>query len=92
MALPVLYARCAGLDVHKKTVVACILLTAPSGRVTQQVRTFSTTTAGLQAPDWMYLRASPWIPIIRCSSFPMSWRLRTFPAPPLAHPSGGPRA
>src|SRR5213080_3587382 len=54
MALPVLYTRCAGLEGHKKTVVACILLTAASGRVTEHVRTFSTTTAGLQAlTDWL---------------------------------------
>ena len=49
MSLSVLYARCAGLDVHKKTVVACLLLTAASGKVSRQVRTFATTTAGLRA-------------------------------------------
>src|SRR6266566_1113154 len=49
MALLVLYARCAGLDVHKKTVVACLMLTAASGKVSHEVRTFATTTAGLQA-------------------------------------------
>jgi transposase len=47
MSLQVLYSRCAGLDVHKKTVVACLLLTAASGRLTKEVRTFATTTAGL---------------------------------------------
>ncbi|MFL5591227.1 MAG: IS110 family transposase [Ktedonobacteraceae bacterium] len=54
MALSVLYAYCAGLDVHKKTVVACLLLTAASGRVSKEVRTFATTTAGLQAlVNWL---------------------------------------
>ena len=54
MSLTVLYARCAGLDVHKKTVVACLLLSAASGRVSRQVRTFATTTAGLLAlADWL---------------------------------------
>lgn len=48
MALSVLYARCAGLDVHKQTVVACLLLTAASGKVSREVRTFATTTLGLQ--------------------------------------------
>src|SRR3989440_2417878 len=72
MALPVLYARCAGLDVHKKTVVACILLTAPSGRVTQQVRTFSTTTVGLQAlADWL---ASQGITHVAMESTGIYWR------------------
>lgn len=49
MSLQVLYSRCAGLDVHKKTVVACVLLTAANGRLSKEVRTFATTTAGLLA-------------------------------------------
>ena len=54
MSLTVLYAGCAGLDVHKVTVVACLLLTAPSGKVNRQVRTFATTTAGLLAlAEWL---------------------------------------
>ena len=54
MALPLLYACCAGLDVHKDTVVACVLLTAPKGSVTKAIRTFATTTASLQQlADWL---------------------------------------
>jgi transposase len=54
MALSVLYARCAGLDVHKVTVVACLLLTSASGKVSREVRTFATTTLGLQElADWL---------------------------------------
>jgi transposase len=54
MSLSVLYACCAGLDVHKKTVVACLLLTAATGRTSREVRTFATTTAGLLALcDWL---------------------------------------
>ena len=54
MSLTVLYACCAGLDVHKKTVVACVLLTAATGKASRQVRTFATTTAGLQTlADWL---------------------------------------
>ena len=46
--MEVLYPRCAGLDVHKDTVVASARLAA--GRdVTVEVRTFATTTAGLLA-------------------------------------------
>ena len=30
--MQVIHARCCGLDVHKKTVVACVLVTAPDGR------------------------------------------------------------
>src|SRR5918998_4044259 len=47
-AMEVLYPRCAGLDVHKDTVVASARLAA--GReVSVEVRTFPTTTAGLLA-------------------------------------------
>ena len=48
MALSVMYSCCAGLDVHKETVVSCILLTAPSGKVSKEIRTFGTTTSDLQ--------------------------------------------
>lgn len=54
MSLNVLYPRCAGLDVHKLTVVACLLLTAANGKVSKTIRTFATTTAGLQSLcDWL---------------------------------------
>ena len=51
--MQVLYSRCAGLDVHKDTVVASARLA--SGRdVSIEVRTFATTTAGLLAlSDWL---------------------------------------
>jgi transposase len=46
--------RCAGLDVHKKTVVACIRCQGPDGSVTATVRTFGTMTADLLAlADWL---------------------------------------
>jgi transposase len=42
------------LDVHKKTVVACVLLTLPDASVQRFVRTFSTMTADLLAlDDWL---------------------------------------
>ena len=50
----VLYERCCGLDVHKQTVVACVLITLGDGQIHKQVRTFATTTAGLLAlADWL---------------------------------------
>lgn len=52
--MQVLYERCCGLDVHKKTVVACVMITSLDGQVHQQVRTFGTTTADLLAlADWL---------------------------------------
>jgi transposase len=45
---------CAGLDVHKKTVVACIRRVGTDGAVTSQVRTFATVTTELLAlSDWL---------------------------------------
>jgi transposase len=52
--MQVLYERCVGLDVHKKTVVACVMLTAPTGEVQKQIRTFATTTQSLLGlADWL---------------------------------------
>jgi transposase len=52
--MDLLYARCAGIDVHKKTVVVCCRLTDPHGHVTQETRTFSTMTVDLLAlSDWL---------------------------------------
>jgi hypothetical protein len=52
--MPVVYERCCGLDGHKRTVVACILLSQPDGSVQREVRTFGTMTAELLAlADWV---------------------------------------
>jgi transposase len=45
--MEILYPRCAGLDVHKETVVACARLATGSGEVAREVRTFGATTASL---------------------------------------------
>lgn len=51
--MEVIHARCAGLDVHKDTVVACVRI-AKDGRVHQEVKTFGTTTSQLLAlADWL---------------------------------------
>ena len=51
--MQVVHERCAGLDVHKKTVVACVLITHPDGTVQREVRTCSTMTAELlRSSDW----------------------------------------
>ncbi len=46
--MDVMHERVAGLDVHKKTVVACVRIVA-GGKVSRECRTFETTTAGLEA-------------------------------------------
>jgi transposase len=51
--MEVLYPRCAGLDVHQQTVVACVRL-ASGPAVHTEVRTFGTTTAELLAlAEWL---------------------------------------
>ncbi|HTX77701.1 MAG TPA: IS110 family transposase [Terracidiphilus sp.] len=56
--MQVLYTRCAGLDVHKKTVSACILLADGAGPRRSQVRTFGTFTRDLLAlADWLHQHA-----------------------------------
>jgi transposase len=49
-----IYPCCAGLDIHKTTVVACVRRLDPAGRVHETVRTFGTMTAELLAlADWL---------------------------------------
>lgn len=49
-----LFERCAGLDVHKKTVTACVRTPDGRGGRGRQTRTYRTTTAGLLAlRDWL---------------------------------------
>src|SRR5216684_472142 len=51
--MEVLYPRCAGLDVHQQTVVACARV-ASGSTVQQEVRTFGTATKDLLAlADWL---------------------------------------
>ncbi len=47
--MEVVIARCAGLDVHQATVAACVRVQGPTGHITQEVRTFGTTTTQLRA-------------------------------------------
>lgn len=57
--MDVLHPRCAGLDVHKDSVVAAVRL-AEGGAVRTEVRRFDTTTPGL-------LALSAWLGEARCS-------------------------
>jgi transposase len=42
-----LVERGCGLDVHQATVVACLLMVSPNGKIRKQMRTFGTTTREL---------------------------------------------
>ena len=52
--------RSCGLDVHKKTVTACVLVPGANGAHEQHVRTFGMTVAELLAlRDWLELSGAP---------------------------------
>jgi transposase len=52
--MQVKYERCCGLDVHKETVVACLIVSGASGHVRKTTRTFSTLTGELTAlAQWL---------------------------------------
>ena len=56
--MQVIYNRCAGLDVHSATVVACVMITEWDGSLKKQTRTFGTMTRDLlELGDW--LKAQP---------------------------------
>lgn len=59
-----MYERCCGLDVHKKTVVVCLITPDPEGRPQKQVRSFGTMTEDL-------LRLSDWLSEARCTPVAM---------------------
>lgn len=50
--MEVLHPRCAGLDVHKDTIVACVRCVSPPAH--HEVRSFDSTTRGLlELADWL---------------------------------------
>jgi len=69
--MELLYERCAGLDVHKRSVTACVWLS--TGRsTTHQTRTFSTMTDDLLAlGDWL---ASLGVQQVAMESTGVYWR------------------
>lgn len=61
--MEVLHPRCAGLDVHKDVIVACVRLVGPTG-VHQEVREFGATSTDLMA-------LSEWLSECRCTHVAM---------------------
>jgi hypothetical protein len=52
--MEVLYERCCGLDVHQRSVVACVVVPGARPRPEKTVRTFGTTIDELQSlGDWL---------------------------------------
>src|SRR5215212_10251687 len=67
-----LHRRCAGLDVHKDTVVACVRQLDERGRARQEVKTFGTTTADLL--ELLYWLAQQQVPIVAMESTGVYWK------------------
>lgn len=54
MELSVIHPRCCGLDVHKKSVYACLLVSQPDGTVRRETRCFGTMTPDLRVlQQWL---------------------------------------
>ena len=52
--MDIVYPRCSGLDIHKKSVVACVIVSGMNGEARRTVRTFGTMTADLlDLSDWL---------------------------------------
>lgn len=55
--MDVVYTHCCGLDIHKKNVVACFIVSEPGQKPVKETRTFRTMTADLlELADWLYER------------------------------------
>jgi hypothetical protein len=52
--MEILYQRCAGLDVHKKTVKVCLLTPSQKSQSHKELRTYATKTGALlEMRDWL---------------------------------------
>jgi transposase len=52
--LDVIYERCCGLDVHKRTIAACLIVPGLGGVPQKEMRTFGTMTEDLlELTDWL---------------------------------------
>ena len=52
--MQVVYERCAGIDVHKKTVAACLITSTAGAEPVKESRTCTTMTTDLLAlADWL---------------------------------------
>lgn len=52
--MDVIHERCCGLDIHKKTISACVILSVSTGRTKKHTRIFGTMTCDLvELADWL---------------------------------------
>jgi len=70
--MDVVVARCAGLDVHKDTVVACVRTPGPDGDRVSETRTFGTMTVELLTlRDWLVAHG---VTLVGMESTGVFWR------------------
>ena len=70
--MDVMYPRCCGLDVHKKTVAACLIISTEGPEPVKEIRTFRTMTADLLAlADWLQEAGCTHVAMARTGG---SWR------------------
>lgn len=70
--MDVLVGRCAGLDVHRDTVVACVRVPGPDGQRVSQTHTFGTMTVDLLAlRDWLIAQQ---VTLVGMESTGVFWR------------------
>jgi hypothetical protein len=59
--MDVVYTRCCGIDIHKRTAVACVIVPGTDGQPIKTVRTFGTMTDDLLAlADWLASTSRTW--------------------------------
>ncbi len=70
--MDVIYPRCCGRDIHKKTVVACLLTSEEGQPPAKTIRTFGTMTTDLLAlADWLHTAGCTHVAM---ESTGVSWR------------------
>lgn len=70
--MDVVHPRCAGLDVHKRVIVACRVTPGSRGHPLREVVSFRTTTRGLlELSDWLTQAA---IAVVAMESTGSSWK------------------
>jgi len=70
--MDVVYPRCCGIDIHKKTAVACVIVSDTKGPPRKETRTFGTMTDDLLAlADWL---ASEGVTHIAMESTGVYWK------------------
>jgi len=68
--MDIVHTHCAGLDVHKKTVVAAIIVPDPAGGLYKEMRTCGTLTADLWAlSDWLWAQGVTQVALERTGEY-----------------------